>query len=61
MILVKGSIFVLRILFFHWYLPPWSVEFNEHEFVLGELFIEVCVGQDHNSIVHFCAKGIFDE
>ena len=36
---------------------PWSVEFNENELMLGELIIEVGIGQDHNTIVHFCTKG----
>jgi len=36
---------------------PWSVEFNENELMLGELIIEVGIGQDHNTIVHFYTKG----
>ena len=35
------------------YLPPWGVEFNEEVFVLGQLLIEVRVGENHNAVIHF--------
>jgi hypothetical protein len=33
------------------YLPPWSVEFNQKEFVFSKLFIEVCVGKDEDALI----------
>jgi hypothetical protein len=39
---------------------PWCVEFDEKELVLGELFIEVCVGEDQNTVIEIDGAGALE-
>lgn len=39
------------------YLPPWGVEFNEEQLVLGHFLIEVLVSEDHDTILHLGSGG----
>jgi hypothetical protein len=39
-----------RKLIFDKNLPPWSIEFNKKEFVILKFFIEVCIGENEDTI-----------
>lgn len=38
------------------YLPPWGVEFYEKIFVLLDLFIEVGIGENKNTLVELSSE-----
>jgi len=45
---------------FQKYLPPWSVEFNEHKLILSQFFIKVLIGKDYDTVIHFGGSGALE-